>query len=94
MAKRSFHTLIAAFANIPVQLRTSITWDQGWEMSLHEQITAATGARIYFCDPHSPWQRGTNENTNRLLEWSPKVGLLMEPYAMAGVWVRYSSGLR
>lgn len=54
-------SLIAAFADIPAQLRTSITWDQGWEMSLHEQITAKTGAHIYFCDPHSPWQRGTNE---------------------------------
>lgn len=66
-------SLIAAFANIPAQLRTSITWDQGWEMSLHEQITAKTGAHIYFCDPHSPWQRGTNENTNRLLrDYFPK----------------------
>ena len=66
-------SLITAFANIPAQLRTSITWDQGWEMSLHEQITAATGARIYFCDPHSPWQRGTNENMNRLLrDYFPK----------------------
>ena len=47
-------SLITAFANLPAQLRTSITWDQRWEMSLHEQITADTGARIYLCDPHSP----------------------------------------
>lgn len=66
-------SLITAFTDIPAQLRTSITWDQGWEMSLHEQIAAATGTRIYFCDPHSPWQRGTNENTNRpLRDYLPK----------------------
>jgi IS30 family transposase len=65
--------MTAAILTLPDKLRRSITWDQGSEMSQHVKFSVDTGVQIYFCDPHSPWQRGSNENTNGLLrQWMPK----------------------
>jgi IS30 family transposase len=65
--------MVEAISRLPEQLRKTLTWDQGKEMANHVQIAAATDLAIYFCDPHSPWQRGSNENTNGLLrQYFPK----------------------
>jgi IS30 family transposase len=65
--------IAASIISLPTQLRRSLTWDQGAEMAQHAQLKITAGLPVYFCDPHSPWQRGSNENTNGLLrQYFPK----------------------
>ena len=71
--------LIKQVRHLPKELRKSLTWDRGLEMARHRDFSIATNMDVYFCDPRSPWQRGTNENTNRLLrQYLPKKSDLSE----------------
>ena len=70
---------------LPRALRQSLTWDRGMELAAHKSFTIATDVQVYFCDPQSPWQRGTNENTNRLLRQYFPYGTNMDRYTQAGL---------
>lgn len=75
--------LIRQARKLPAELQRSLTWDRGNELADHRRFSMATNIDVYFCDPHSPWQRGSNENTNRLLrQYFPK-GLDLAPYSQA-----------
>ena len=65
--RRVVTALIRQMKTLPAPLRRSLTWGRGMELATHQRFTIATDMQVYFCDPRSPWQRGTNENTHRLL---------------------------
>ena len=68
---------------LPVELRKSLTWDRGPELAHHKLFTVGTNVAVYFCDPQSPWQRGTNENTNRLLRQYFPRGIDLTEYSQS-----------
>lgn len=78
-AEQVREALTRRILELPESLRRSLTWDQGREMAQHARFTVDTGVQVYFCDPRSPWQRGSNENTNGLLrQYFPKATSLAD----------------
>ena len=87
VTNKDTETVVEAIAKqmnkLPIELRRSLTWDRGIEMARHQAFSVATDIKVYFCDPRSPWQRGTNENTNGLLrQYFPK-GSNLSRYSQA-----------
>ena len=82
-ADRVAHLLARKMETLPDFLRNSVTWDRGKELAAHERFTVQTGLPVYFCDPHSPWQRGSNENTNGLLRQYFRKGTDLSGYTQA-----------
>ena len=79
------NALVRHARKLPQELYKSLTWDRGKELAAHKRFTLATDIKVYFCDPQSPWQRGTNENTNGLLrQYLPK-GLDISGYSQASL---------
>jgi IS30 family transposase len=79
------NALVRHARKLPQELYKSLTWDRGKELAAHKRFTLATDIKLYFCDPQSPWQRGTNENTNGLLrQYLPK-GLDISGYSQASL---------
>ncbi len=77
-------TLIDLMGRLPTELARTLTWDQGAEMAQHARFTLATDCQVFFCDPHSPWQRGSNENTNGLLrQYFPRSSTDFRTYPQA-----------
>ena len=82
---RVARALARKIKQLPKDLRRSLTWDRGIEMASHQKFTLATNVKVYFCDPYSPWQRGSNENTNGLLrQYFPK-GRDLSGYSQANL---------
>ncbi len=77
--------MIEAMRDLPEHLRRTITWDRGSEMAAWRQVHMQLGTPVYFCDPHSPWQRGSNENTNRLLRFWFEKGSDLSGYTKADI---------
>jgi IS30 family transposase len=87
VANKDTHSVVKALirqaGRLPNELCKSLTWDRGKELADHKLFSVATDIDVYFCDPHSPWQRGSNENTNRLLrQYFPK-GIDLSGYSQA-----------
>ena len=81
--KSVVNALIRQARTLPDELYSSLTWDRGKELADHKRFTLATNIDVYFCDPQSPWQRGSNENTNRLLRQYFPRGLDLAPFSQA-----------